>query len=246
MIPSEAIAHAERDYPREACGLILCGGQYFPCRNAASTPSEHFVISPADYRAALAIAEPAAVFHSHPDYKPAPSEADLSGCEESGIPWLILEVRDGKAGGWTRTEPSGWQAPLIGRQFTHGVHDCLTIILDFYKREMGIDLGHYERRDNWWNEGGDLYREHLPAAGFRLMPAGTELEHGDVVLMQIRSPVPNHAGVFLADGLLKSEQVPHPAPCSILHHLYGRLSRRDPYGGYYLEKTVSVWRYGKT
>ena len=40
----------------------------------------------------------------------------------------------------------------------------------------------------------------------------------------------NHAGILLADGLL-------------LHHMYGMLSQRVPYGGYWKERTVKVLRH---
>ncbi len=243
--PREAIQHAEQAYPEEACGVLLESGEYRACRNVADDPTRSFVLHPEDYRAALEAGEIAAIFHSHPDAPATPSDADRAVCEEGGYPWLILEVREGKAAGRELLAPSGWVAPLLGRTFAHGVHDCLAIILDYYRRERGVDLGNYDRRDNWWHEGGNLYLEHLPAAGFYRLPEGTQPETGDVVLMQVRSPVPNHAGVFLADGTLTSEPVPHAVPGCILHHMYGRLSRRDVYGGYYRDVTVGIWRYGK-
>jgi len=109
-----------------------------------------------------------------------------------------------------------------------------------YRREMGIDIGDYEREDGWWDKGGNLYLENLPAAGFEKV---SNLQHGDLVLMQIRSPVPNHAAIFLADGVLKTEPEHYPALGSILHHLYNRDSKRDVYGGYWSEATVSIWRH---
>ncbi|CAI1581557.1 Uncharacterised protein [Serratia marcescens] len=48
--------------------------------------------------------------------------------------------------------------------------------------------------------------------------------------MQVSAPVANHAGILLADGLL-------------LHHMYGMLSQRVPYGGYWKERTVKVLRH---
>nr|WP_280800174.1 NlpC/P60 family protein [Pseudomonas mediterranea] len=69
------------------------------------------------------------------------------------------------------------------------------------------------------------------------------MQHGDLVLMQIRSPVPNHAGAYLADGVLKTEPEHHPAPGSILHHLYNPNSKRDVFGGYWTGVTVSYWRH---
>lgn len=240
--------HALAQYPHECCGLVIREGRtqrYHPCRNTATTPSEHFRLAPEDYAAAEELGEVLAVVHSHPDYPATPSDADRAGCEASGLPWHILEVRQDpdqplRIGQMISLTPSGYQAPLIGRAFAHGVHDCLSIILDYYRREMGIDLGNYQREDGWWDKGGNLYLENLPAAGFTPVEG---LQQGDIVLMQIRSPVPNHAAIYLADGTLTSEPAHFPAPGSILHHLYGRDSRRDTYGGYWAEVTVSCWRH---
>ncbi|MFC6297669.1 phage tail protein [Pseudomonas sp. CCM 7893] len=240
--------HAVADYPNECCGLLIREGRkrvYVPCRNTATTPSEHFRLAPEDYAAAEERGEVLAVIHSHPDYPATPSEADRVACEASGLPWHILEVRKGddnivRPGEWASLTPNGYQAPLIGRAFAHGVHDCLSIILDYYRREMGIELGDYQREDGWWDNGGNLYLDNLPAAGFDQV---SRLQQGDIVLMQIRSPVPNHAAIYLADGVLKTEPEHYPAPGSILHHLYGRDSKRDTYGGYWGEVTVSYWRH---
>lgn len=238
-LPNEALQHAEKEYPRESCGLIV-NGRYWPCRNIAASQGEHFIIDPSDYKAALRSGDVEAVIHSHPDWPAAASITDRVACEESGVPWAIIPVEQGKAGEHVWIKPEGWQAPLIGREFVHGVHDCLTIILDFYQREFGIDLGRYEREDGWWDQGKDYYRELLPKAGFE--PVDT-LRHGDVVLMQIRSPVPNHAGIYLESGILESEPEHYPAPQSILHHLYDQSSKRDPYGGYWVDTTVGIWRH---
>ncbi|KLB55771.1 NlpC/P60 family protein, partial [Xanthomonas euvesicatoria] len=77
----------------------------------------------------------------------------------------------------------------------------------------------YERADDWWNKGGDLYAlERLQAEGFAEIQ--DEPQRGDMIVMQIRAPVPNHAGVYLGEG-------------QMLHHLADRLSGRVPYGGYW-------------
>ena len=43
---------------------------------------------------------------------------------------------------------------------------------------------------------------------------------------------PNHAGVYLGDGLIG-------------HHLYGRLSSKDVYGQFYRERTTHIMRHRK-
>lgn len=241
-----AFTHAVSEYPREACGLVVIvkgRERYWPCVNQASTPSEHFVLAPADYAAADDAGEITIIVHSHPDAPARPSEADRVACEASGLPWAIVSVAAGEnglpaAGEMVMIEPCGYRAPLVGRPFSHGVLDCWALCRDWYEHERGVVLLDPPRHDNWWDDGvSDLYCDAaLHAAGFEIVwrngaDALPELEPGDVLLMQVRSrnQVPNHAGIYLGDGLM-------------LHHMPGRLSSRDVFGGYWLECLRKVAR----
>lgn len=99
---------------------------------------------------------------------------------------------------------------------------------DYYLRELGIKLKDWPRTDGWWNRGENLYLDHYAETGF-VAVEGEPQQH-DVLLMQIRSPVPNHAAIYLGEGL-------------ILQHLYSRLSSRDCYGGQWRECTVLTLRH---
>ncbi len=230
-------AHAVAEYPRECCGLVVAtaaGEQYVPCRNTAETPSEHFRLPAEDFADAEDQGELLAVVHSHPNAAATPSDADRVMCEASGLRWHIVSV--GQVTGepaecvdLQTIDPCGYEAPLIGREFAHGVLDCYSLVRDFYARELGIALSQYHREDDWWEKGQELYSmDRLQAEGFQ--PIAGELQHGDMILMQIRSPVPNHAGVYLGDG-------------QMLHHLHGRLSERVPYGGMWAERTCYIVRH---
>ncbi|WP_240648141.1 NlpC/P60 family protein [Pararobbsia silviterrae] len=123
----------------------------------------------------------------------------------------------------------------MGRQFVHGVLDFWSLVRDYYARELGIALEDAFRPDGWWNDGqSDLYTAGLEQRGGIVLPEHAELQTGDVILMQIRSTngVPNHAAVYLGDT-------------HILHHLYGRLSSRDVYGGYWRQATRFVARHAR-
>jgi proteasome lid subunit RPN8/RPN11 len=232
-------AHAESEYPRECCGLVVVvkgREKYISCRNTA-VGTEHFILPAEDYAAAETLGEITAVVHSHPDAPATPSQADQVACEATGLAWHIVRVDQvggvPEAGELVTLEPCGYVAPLVGRVFSHGVLDCYQLIVDWYKQERNVALMQFSRADDWWNDGqSDLYMAGYQQAGFVCIKDGEQPEVGDVILMQIRSNngVPNHAGIYIGDGLM-------------LHHLYGRLSSRDVYGGYFQEVTRKILRY---
>jgi proteasome lid subunit RPN8/RPN11 len=234
-------AHARAEYPREACGLLVLEKgreRYWRCRNIATDPAEHFVMCPEDYAAAEDAGEVVAIVHTHPDAEARPSEKDKAMCEVSGVPWYIVGMPDGEPGEVRRLNPEGYVPPLVGRPFVHGLLDCWALCHDWYATEWGLELPSPPRADGWWDDGSsNLYSDDaLTAAGFRVvwrkgsgLPA---LLRGDLILMQIRSRnlVPNHAGIYLGDGRM-------------LHHMHGRLSCREVFGGYWLETAVKVARH---
>jgi cell wall-associated NlpC family hydrolase len=118
------------------------------------------------------------------------------------------------------------------------VLDCYTLIQDWYATQRGVTLPTPCREDDWWLKGGNLYLDNFVSAGFERVPMSDdklprEFREGDVLLMQICAPVPNHAAIWLDDG-------------TILHHLAGRLSSRDIFGGYYRKHTTHAIRYTRT
>lgn len=220
-------AHAEREAPREACGLaVVVKGRlrYVPCRNVAG--EAEFAIHPDDQAAAEDAGTVVAVCHSHVFIPPEPSEADRVMCEKTGLPWLIVNH---PTGAHRVITPSGYRAPLIGRPFVHGALDCYSLCRDYYRETLGLDLPDYAREDDWWLKGGNLYLDHFAEAGFVEIDPG-DLRAHDALLMQVASPVPNHAAIYLGDGL-------------ILQHCHGRLSSRDVYGGYWRRVTVKALRH---
>ncbi|MFA7333649.1 MAG: C40 family peptidase [Kiritimatiellia bacterium] len=228
MIRAAALAQARAEYPSEACGLVIerpGGLDYIPCRNVSSSIRGQFVMAAEDYARAEDSGKVVAVVHSHCDLPPRPSQADLKGCEESGLPWYIVSV---PSGAWESLRPSGYRAPLVGRDFAHGIFDCYSLIRDWYAQERGITLPDFPRVDEWWKAGQNLYMDNFRVAGFSRVDT---LEIGDVIIMQIGSRVPNHAGVYIGPNLM-------------LHHLRKKLSAREVYGGYWQKNTRMIVRHG--
>ena len=220
-------AHAAEEAPKECCGLVVIRNgklQYLKCRNIAQDPAKDFTLSPEDYASAEDQGEIVRIVHSHVYKAPLPSEADLVACELSGIPWLIVNWPVGTI---HEFEPSGYKAPLIGRQFHHGSLDCYGLIRDYYREVLNIELLDFVRQDDWWTKGENLYLEGFPKAGFIEVDS---IEPHDVLLMQIASPVINHAAIYVGEN-------------QIIQHCFGRLSSRDVWGGAWQRATRKIVRH---
>jgi proteasome lid subunit RPN8/RPN11 len=229
-VKAKFVEQAKAECPREACGLVIIknGKQvYCPAKNLANG-SDNFILDPIDYEKADIAGEIVAVIHSHPNMSAKPSQADLVACEASGLPWFICGIPSEQ---WEYIEPSGYIAPLVGRQWSHGVLDCYAIIRDWYAQEKNISLLDFERSDEWWKMGGNLYLDNFEKAGFKRITL-EDLSCGDVILMTVNSTVPNHGAIYLGDNM-------------ILHHVHGRLSTRDIFGGYWLKNAMVYLRYEK-
>ncbi len=234
-------AHALAQFPRESCGVVVMlhgeDERYIPCRNIAATAMEHVVWNPRDYADAEDMGKITCAVHSHPNVLPKPSMGDKVSCEASGIPWYIVSVYQDAGDAAPRIngsfywEPDGFIAPLIGRSYTFGVLDCYTLIRDWFKTERGITLPDFERRDEFWNRGEELYLDNFKAAGFVEVPMDQPIEVGDVILLKlaIGNVQCNHAGVYIGNS-------------RFLHHPYRKLSVPGIYGGYWREITRMIVR----
>jgi cell wall-associated NlpC family hydrolase len=191
-------------------------------------PARQFTVDPLDWVAAEESGVIRIVCHSHPNRAPQPSDADKLGCEQSRLQWLIVSV-PGDA--WTMLAPSGFSAPLIGRDFVWGVFDCFTLLRDYYRDVVGITLPEAEPYSyNFWKNNQALYEQRLEQFGFITLAQDQALQAHDVLLIQIRSTIANHAAIYLGDGQL-------------LHHLESQLSRRDIYGGFWQKNTRFIARH---
>ena len=248
QLKADIISHAFDCYPAECCGLIV-DKKYIPCTNKA-TDDEQFILCPKDFARAESMGQIQAIVHSHPDGNAEPSEVDRVQMGIHGIDWVICAFgyhADGKEYFDVKChKPKAYQAPLLGREYHHGVQDCYSLVRDYYSRELDIELPDFERSDAWWEHENHepLYEKNFAKAGFEVVN-DTPKKH-DVILCRVgRTHHVNHALIWLGDdGALKSETTPDCVGNTlILHHPYGRQSVREIYGKGWADRTVLVVRH---
>lgn len=224
--------YARFDYPNETCGIINSEGKVIRLKNIAEDTETHFILPHNTFISHDVVG----VFHSHCNKADDMTEQDMQSQIATSVPWILCACFPD-----TITEPFSWgddyTPPLIGREFRHGASgsddkgDCYALIKDWYFLEKGVKLPVYPRSNFWWDNGKDLYSDFFGSAGFEEVDVKGIPQIGDVALMKIRSKVENHAAVFVEDQFF-------------LHHLYNRLSRREPAARW--NRMISRWvRYVK-
>ena len=205
----DAQQHAQIEYPNESCGFIM-DDYYHALQNLAEDPINDFRISPEEfikYRKEIR-----AIVHSHADY-PHLSKTDMISQKKSGFPWGVTLLQNKSI-----LDTYFWGDDLeiqdfIGRPFVHGLYDCYALIRD-YHRSKGFDVPDFPRSNLWWHDEPSMLKENCKEAGFHFIEI-EDLKIGDVIFMKVLAKVTNHQGIYLGDGLM-------------MHHLYNRLSRREP------------------
>ncbi|OXL46604.1 hypothetical protein CD786_23785, partial [Escherichia coli O157:H7] len=117
---------------------------------------------------------------------------------------------------------------LTGRRFEHGVTDCYTLFRDAYHL-AGIDMPDFEREDDWWRNGQNLYLDNMAVTGFYRVPLSSA-QAGDILLCCFGASVANHAAIYCGNG-------------ELLHHLPEQLSKRERYSEKWQRRTHSAWRH---
>lgn len=237
--------HAKDCYPNECCGLIV-GDMYYPCDNIAPNPKDSFEIDP------VALVELSgeiqAIVHSHPDGEPLPSEVDKVQMGLHDVPWVICGLGKSVAGveycEVLIHKPAPYTVPLLGRSYIHGLQDCYNLVRDYYQRECGIELADYQRDVHWWENptSANLYVDNFSKEQFVQV---SDLKKHDVIICRVgRTYYPNHALIYLDDGVLSSEQTPDVFGTGlILHHPYGASSRREMFGDNWQKRAVMIVRH---
>ena len=226
----QALVHAKEQDPKESCGLLLNirgKEKYHPCQNLAITSNQCFIMNPEDYVAADSLGEIIAIIHSHPITPPVASEADKISCEQSNLPWHIVNPKTEQ---WGFCEPTGYKPEIIGQPWVWGISDCWSLVRRYYKEKLNIELRDWERPMTPEEfEADPMFDRCAWRTGFRELRNEEKLDTNDLLFMSVGGTGLNHVAIFL-DG-------------DVLHHFRDRLSCKEPYNPWLLKCTGKRLRY---
>ena len=101
----DALDHAKECDPSESCGLLVKiknKNKYWACKNICTNSIDCFVIDPNDWIEAEDSGDLQAIIHSHTQGSTSPSEADVVGCNTTGLTWYIVNPKTEE---WTQLQP---------------------------------------------------------------------------------------------------------------------------------------------
>jgi proteasome lid subunit RPN8/RPN11 len=104
-VVDEIVAHARRDHPDEACGVVAGAAgsdtptRFIPMLNAARSPT-FYELDPMDLLELYKDLderdeEPVVIYHSHTATEAYPSRTDITLAQEPGAHYVLVSTRDG-------------------------------------------------------------------------------------------------------------------------------------------------------
>lgn len=215
---------------QESCGLILNDDTVVLCNNIAVDPVSSFIIDPNDV-SKYDWKDIKAFYHSHL-HNNIFTVGDIAFSEKTNKTYVIYDI---STDSFNYYHPNGNKIPYINRPFFLGKLDCCTLVQDYYKFQLNIqisDIEHSEKYSNNWenlsyNEHKDVLKNWLIQNKFSIV---TDLKLHDVILVSLpKIKFPIHAGIYLDNN-------------TILHHLY-EFSTIENYKNSYKKFTIHKLRH---
>lgn len=191
--------------PEEVCGLFLKNVNnisFYKCKNISYHKKEHCILNPLDYVKASKLGKIIAHFHSQ-DEK-FPSLLDSINAFNHNIYSIIYSW---KYDVFSILEPK--LKEYLGLEYSSGENDCYSLVRNYFKNELNIELKDYNRKGKWWEYDPTMILDNFSEEG------GIPISYGDIKK--------NDVIVFNLDGVVCHFAI-YLGGDFVLHHPYNDIS----------------------
>lgn len=200
------------------------------CSNESQDKKHYFSINPIDYKLASQMGRIKAVFHSHVNDNPDFSPFDYQQSTGHNLEFWLYDI---KTDSFKTLQPTKHKySKYIGKEFIEGQMDCFSLVRDFYKHELGIDIPNFfsDRAKNFKQIQIEAKTNNyfLDLARQAYFTQVTHLENFDILFFSFDNRI--HMGIFLA-------------PDCILHQLRNKKSCIERLKDYRVNFLAAI-RYG--
>jgi proteasome lid subunit RPN8/RPN11 len=200
-IKREIKAHALEQNPQECCGLVLRVDDeldVFPCENSSVDRDKYFRIPAGEYIKAKRIGEIKAVYHSHCNDLENFSEFDKLNSQNHNIEFILYVIKNDN---FLSYLPNCEYNSYVGRELILGQQDCWSLVRDFYKQELNIEIkDDYHRDESWLEDPKDTMDKCHEDEGFEKVD---DLKIFDCVFFRMKKTGPSsHVGIYLGNDLI--------------------------------------------
>jgi proteasome lid subunit RPN8/RPN11 len=199
-IKREIKAHALEQNPQECCGFVLDARgklDIFPCENSSTDNNKYFKISPREYIKAKETGEIKAVYHSHCNDLENFSEFDKLNSQNHNIEFILYIIKNDN---FLSYLPNCKYNSYVGRRLILGQQDCGSLVRDFYKQELDIEIKDYPRDESWLEDPKDTLDRHYEEEGFEKVD---DLKTFDCIFFKMKKNGPSsHVGIYLGNDLI--------------------------------------------
>lgn len=234
-LKQEIRQHALSRSEEEVCGFICFNlfshiKEIYRCNNSISNRANSFSISPLDYVRASRSGEILAVYHSHINNNVEFSLSDKINSNNHEIPFILYNVKQNI---FNEYIPNNYDNTYVGREFKYGKSDCLSLVKEYYKKELNIDIidKFLNRTEKWFEENSSAFLEGWKRDNPKFRVVDKPQKH-DVLLFNYYKMIkaPHHVGVYLGNDIF-------------LHHPRHKYSLIEYYSNSFKKRTIYTLRY---
>jgi cell wall-associated NlpC family hydrolase len=216
-IKKEMVAFANGHSPCEVCALLIEKDNklsIFKCQNISPDKQNHAILSPIDYIRASKRGKIVAHFHSQKEKNP--SLLDNINAFNHNIYSIVYSWYFHK---FSIVEPK--LKDYLNKDYQIGVNDCYSLVINYFKNELNINIKDYNRDENWYKKEPNPILENFKNQGGVPVSFGDIRKH-DVIVFNI-SGVPSHFAIYLGNNFI----LYHPYnDKSIINELSDSLKKR--------------------